>query len=481
MFYFGVSNYLKEKAEKEFTKRCKLETQLLFSNSAILLKNYEYSQLYEFLNSSLKKDETLKCIGIYQISTPLIELGNCKNINVCREKLTENCYFEVSIPTYGNSLLFKTYFSTQNLMSLLASIRKFGLGVLLTVFTIYLAVLVEVFLRVESEVSGITEAISNWRKGTLEELKGKRWNNEFDRIIREVISMYEQLKQERIIDYKLLLFTGELLNLINVSKEKSEFLENVSSVLESAFGFGWKVNYDEKKGELKIEILKPGNLPKSVVQTVKNIILSGLSVVENKERLEETLIGVVRALANAIDAMSKWTRGHSDKVAEISVVLGKQLGLAEEELRVLEIGALLHDIGKLGIPRKLLDKNGKLTPKEYEEIKKHPEIGYKILKPVKELSRVLPIVLYHHERCNGSGYPKGLHCEDIPFLSRIVAVADVVEAMTADRPYEKGYPFDYVLSYLVENSGKDKLFDEEVVKVLISAKEEIKKIIEKHG
>jgi putative nucleotidyltransferase with HDIG domain len=478
-FYFGVSHYLKVRAEKEFIKICKLETRFLFSNSVILLKNYDYTQLYEFLNSSLKEDKKLKCVGIYQGSAPLIELGNCKKLNICEKELSKNCYFEVTVPAYSNLLLFKAYFSTQKLMSFLASIRRFGLGIFLTVFVVYLSVLVGVFLKVEKEVFQITEAIDNWRKGALKELKGKRWNNEFDRIVREVVFMYEELEEERQIDNKLLLFTGELLNLVSVSKDKSDFLEGVSSILRSVFRSDWKISYDEEKKELKVEVSNSGNLPGSVVQTVKNIVLSGLSVVENKERLEETLIGVVRALANAIDAMSKWTRGHSDRVAEISVALGKQLGLSEDKLEVLEIGALLHDIGKLGVPKEILDKKGKLTSEEYETIKKHPGIGYEILKPVKELSQVLPIVLYHHERCDGSGYPEGLHCSDIPFLAKIVAVADVLEAMTADRPYKKGRPFDYVVSYLAENSGK--LFDEEVIKALLSAKEEIRKIIENSG
>ena len=154
----------------------------------------------------------------------------------------------------------------------------------------------------------------------------------------------------------------------------------------------------------------------------------------------EFLAGVVRALTSAIDAKDPYTCGHSDRVARIAVRLADQLGCSSKDLETIYLSGLLHDIGKIGIDDQVLRKPGKLTEAEYEHIKVHAEIGYRILKDLKQLDQVLPVVRHHHEAWDGKGYPFGLAGEEIPLFARIVAVADAFDAMSSDRPYRKGIP-----------------------------------------
>ncbi len=150
------------------------------------------------------------------------------------------------------------------------------------------------------------------------------------------------------------------------------------------------------------------------------------------------LASVVRALTAAIDAKDPYTCGHSDRVARVSVRLAQEMGCNAKQLDTIYLSSLLHDIGKIGIDDNVLRNPGKLTEAEYEHIKTHPAIGYKILSDIKQLEDSLPVVLHHHEQWDGRGYPHGLEGEAIPLLARIVAVADSFDAMGSDRPYRSG-------------------------------------------
>jgi len=147
--------------------------------------------------------------------------------------------------------------------------------------------------------------------------------------------------------------------------------------------------------------------------------------------------GALTALARAIDAKSGWTSGHSDRVSEMSVALGRELGLSRVELEQLHRGGLLHDLGKIGIRSTILDKPGKLTDEEMRIVREHPQIGADILAPIEAFADVIPIVRHHHERYDGKGYPLGLAGEQIPLVARILAVVDVYDALTSERPYRK--------------------------------------------
>ena len=172
------------------------------------------------------------------------------------------------------------------------------------------------------------------------------------------------------------------------------------------------------------------------------------------KRLDRLSVGALNALARAIDTKSSWTAGHSERVTELGLALGQKLGLDAAALAVLRRGGLLHDIGKIGIPADILDKPGKLTPDESIVMQQHPELGARILAPIPEYAEVIPIVLEHHEKYDGSGYPRGLAGEAISLAARIFAVADVYDALTSQRPYRVGLPPERALALIAAGRGK---------------------------
>jgi HD-GYP domain-containing protein (c-di-GMP phosphodiesterase class II) len=164
----------------------------------------------------------------------------------------------------------------------------------------------------------------------------------------------------------------------------------------------------------------------------------------------ELFVGSIKALAAAIDGKDKYTRGHSERVARISVAIGKQLNLPEDELEALRISALLHDIGKIAIDDAILKKPAALTPEEFEIMKTHPVKGYKIMSQIPAMKDFLPGMYMHHEMVNGQGYPQGLKGEEIPLQAKIVSIADTFDAMTIDRPYSKGMLMDVAIEKIGE-------------------------------
>ncbi len=183
------------------------------------------------------------------------------------------------------------------------------------------------------------------------------------------------------------------------------------------------------------------------------------------EELEENDLGTLQALARTVDTNSPWTAGHSERVTTLAMDIGRELGLPPREIDLLRRGALLHDIGKLGVSPSILDKPGKLTEEEHAIIKDHPLKGAKILDPIPSLQQVIPLVAQHHERFDGKGYPKGLHGKYIALHARILALADVVDALSSDRPYRPGWPREKVLAYARENAGPQ--FDPAVVEAFL--------------
>jgi putative nucleotidyltransferase with HDIG domain len=163
----------------------------------------------------------------------------------------------------------------------------------------------------------------------------------------------------------------------------------------------------------------------------------------------------IKVLAAAIDAKDPYTRGHSHRVSDISVAIAQQMGIKSDLVNDIRIGSLLHDIGKIGVPDQVLGKTAQLTPDEFDQIKKHPSVGYQIMYEVGLLHNTLPAIIEHHERLDGSGYPLGLKNEQISLMGRIVAVADVFDALTTDRPYRKAMDRESVLEYLRQRIGKE--------------------------
>jgi PAS domain S-box-containing protein len=184
-------------------------------------------------------------------------------------------------------------------------------------------------------------------------------------------------------------------------------------------------------------------------------------------RVEKTLNSAVDTVARMVEVRDPYTAGHERRVAELSVTFGRALGLPERQLEGLRIGGYLHDVGKIAVPAELLAKPGRLTPHEFAVIKMHAEQGFVILEPLDFPWPVAEMARQHHERVDGSGYPRGLVGDAILLEARIMAVADVVESMASDRPYRSGLGIDAALAEIEKNRGR--LYDPDVADACLSA------------
>lgn len=186
---------------------------------------------------------------------------------------------------------------------------------------------------------------------------------------------------------------------------------------------------------------------------------------DSKELLEKSYLESIEVLRKTVEVKDVYTRGHSDRVSEYSLLIGEKLNLPPDQMKTLKIGALFHDIGKIGIPDAILLKTDKLTDDEYSEIKNHPSIGAHILSNASIFADIIPIVKHHHERYDGKGYPSRLAGEDIPYLARIVAVADTFDAMTSHRSYRQALDFDYTIAEIERCKGTQ--FDPSIADVFL--------------
>jgi len=208
---------------------------------------------------------------------------------------------------------------------------------------------------------------------------------------------------------------------------------------------------------------RPEPTPESLVRLRKIADQSAIALSRSRllKELSQNDLGTLTALARTVDTNSPWTAGHSERVTGLAMEIGREMGLPPHEIDLLHRGGLLHDIGKIGVPPSILDKPGKLTEEEFAVIRRHPSKGAMILEPIPNLQKVISIVTQHHERYDGKGYPDGLSGESISVHARILAVADVSDALVSDRPYRPGWSWEKVLEYTRENAGSQ--FDPVVV------------------
>jgi HD-GYP domain-containing protein (c-di-GMP phosphodiesterase class II) len=239
--------------------------------------------------------------------------------------------------------------------------------------------------------------------------------------------------------------------------------------------FGWLLALNHTgAGDITNSEVEFGTVEACLMASVATILGIHCGNIALYREQSEFFASVVRALTSAIDAKDPYTCGHSDRVARLSVCIARELGCNTEELNTIYLSGLLHDIGKIGIDDNVLRKPGPLTPAELEHIKTHPELGCRILDGVKQLDKVLPVVRHHHEAWNGAGYPAGLKQEECPFLARVVAVADSIDAMSSDRPYRKGIPDDKLDVILREGAGKQ--WDPQIVDAAFHVREQLRRI-----
>ncbi|MGN0161038.1 MAG: HD domain-containing phosphohydrolase [Lachnospiraceae bacterium] len=193
---------------------------------------------------------------------------------------------------------------------------------------------------------------------------------------------------------------------------------------------------------------------------------------ESKERLNRMNTNIIRALAYTIDAKDRYTSGHSQRVADYSLAIAKRMGKSEEEQKIVYYAGLLHDVGKIRVSEEVINKPGKLTEEEFNQIRVHPVSGYHILKDIHEDVRVAYGAKYHHERYDGTGYPNGLEGENIPEIARIIGVADAYDAMASNRSYRNALPQEVVRSEIEKGRGKQ--FDEKIANIMLQMIDEDK-------
>ena len=222
--------------------------------------------------------------------------------------------------------------------------------------------------------------------------------------------------------------------------------------------------YCEKSDKFDQLLLLIESAIKSIEQM--NIISSiNKELEKSREELEKAYLESIQTLRYTVEAKDKYTKGHSDRVSEYSVLIGKYMNLSDDELNKLRIGGLFHDIGKIGVPDSILLKDSKLTDEEYSEIKNHPSIGKHILSNATIFKDIIPIVYHHHERFDGTGYPGKLKGEEIPFLARIAAIADTFDAITSRRSYRDALSVETAKEEFKKFSGIQ--FDPEIIKVFL--------------
>jgi len=243
------------------------------------------------------------------------------------------------------------------------------------------------------------------------------------------------------------------------------YKENLIGAIHSVIDISKTVKSEENYKEL-VEIyadtLNNMKIREQKAQTGREAFLNMLEDLnESYKELEELFIKLIRVMINALDAKSPWTKGHSERVSLYAEQIALEMSIDADEVKNIRLAGILHDIGKIGTYDYLLDKPGKLTKEEYEIVKRHPAQGAVILQGIKQLKDIIPMIEYHHEKIDGTGYPYSLKGEEIPIGAKILHVADSFDSMTSDRPYRFSPGIEFALSELNKYRGKQ--FDPQVV------------------
>jgi PAS domain S-box-containing protein/putative nucleotidyltransferase with HDIG domain len=249
--------------------------------------------------------------------------------------------------------------------------------------------------------------------------------------------------------------------------------ENAIKMLKGELARPYEFRYVRKNGEIRwvseqvVSIIYQGERASlgSFIDITERRQIEG-KVKDSYKKLQRTVEGAIEAIATIAETRDPYTAGHQRRVAKLASTIAREMGLPEEQIAKIRMAGLLHDIGKVAVPAELLSKPGKLNETEFDLIKMHPQLGKEILKTMELPWVICPIVLQHHERLDGSGYPRGLTGDEISLEARILAVADVVEAMASHRPYRPSLGLDAALEEISKNKGK--LYDVEVVEVCLA-------------
>ncbi|MGD2126948.1 MAG: CHASE2 domain-containing protein [Desulfobacteraceae bacterium] len=311
------------------------------------------------------------------------------------------------------------------------------------------------FSRISNDILGVIierakkEEIEAFLRALIEKIGGLDWDLEAERIrisLQGCLIVRSKANSAR---------SGDVIYQMENVFKKTEVDQIVVEDLEEVVGKGRKTRYQDILDFIAYDWEERN----------KDLERSLREILEANKRLDKLNWGALTALARAIDAKSKWTAGHSERVTKLALKMGRVLGLTQEELDNLNRAGLLHDVGKIGTPAELIDKPVNLTAKEHQIIREHPSIGKRILEPIEAYAGILPMVEQHHEWFNGMGYPEGRVGEAINLGARILAVADVYDALSSERPYRAAMTPTQALQTMKQNSGIQ--FDPVVLNALI--------------
>lgn len=264
-----------------------------------------------------------------------------------------------------------------------------------------------------------------------------------------------------LVNISPMIYKGKLIGFLHSATDVSELMKSEKDQWELINIYAQAIN------EMKLKEKK--------AQTGREAFFNMLEDInESYKELEDLFIKLIRVMINSLDAKSPWTKGHSERVSLYAEQIAQQMLFEGDEIKHIRLAGLLHDIGKIGTFDYLLDKPGKLTPEEFEIVKKHPAQGAAILIEIKQLHDIVPMVKYHHEKIDGTGYPYRLKGDEIPIGAKILHVADSFDSMTSDRPYRPAPSIDYALSELRKHKGTQ--FDPLVVDAFLRVLEEQKNL-----
>lgn len=339
---------------------------------------------------------------------------------------------------------------------------------------------------------------SKWKIMILDDEKKnvERLTNYFSNLNFNIISYtnseeaVEYLRNQKvdllIVDFILKPLTCfETLNIINKLENKPYILlmvehDDLIPSLDIIEQFSIQTYWEKNKKIEQLYLLVQSALKTVEQSKIINTITNDLKV--SQKKLEKLYLDSMKTLRYTVELNDNYSKGHSARVSELSVLIGKYMNLPEKLINDLKVGGLFHDIGKIGISDNILLKTSKLSNEEYAEIKNHPTIGKNILSNSNIFDDIIPIVLYHHERYDGTGYPENLKGENIPLLARITAVADTFDAMTSKRSYRDAIPLENVKNEFKKFSGTQ--FDPKIADIFIDIMDnhydEIKAIQDKY-
>ncbi len=326
-----------------------------------------------------------------------------------------------------------------------------------------IAIIIEATLR-EIEADVVTCLL---RDESTERFKVKLKHSLEDKDFGELLGEFDSEDADRF-------FNQDIVFLLDKNEIKKSFpaIPNVNDIV-SFISIPLKIN-NKIIGIINAYSFTPGhNFTEGQCKSAAIIAGRAASIIDNEQlydSVQKTFKETVKSFAFALEAKDQYTHGHSEKVTLYSELICRAMQLPEDETEKICLAAQLHDIGKIGITEEVLNKPGRLTFEEYEIIKSHPVTGERILRPLHFLKDVIPIILYHHEKHDGTGYPAGLKGDAIPLGARIIAVGDTYDAMTSDRPYRKGLSFEVTINELIR--CKDTQFAPEIVDVFIKLMEE---------